>query len=227
MRGQWNQRSLTTRLLMYAVAATLAFVMATSVGALAALVASGNLSWPTGERPSPEEARPAGEQGESVQRQRADVDLSQQGKAGAKQEQAVSQDNQTAYVHEVGEIQANSVERFLDSNEKLLHYDALAPGDVKKMQANKVALQVFAAQASDLNAPHKYTQQKDAFLSAIEGLHQAAQLAYALAADPISATQDDFDAYDRLVKDAAAGLQQSNEILDKDYKRINDVRSVS
>jgi hypothetical protein len=222
MSGQWNQRSLFTRLLIYAVAAILAFVMAVSVGAVAALVASGNLSWPTGDG-----ASPAGEQGESAQRQQADVDRSQQGKAGAKQEQAVSQDNQTTYVRGVGEIQANSVETFLDSNEKLLHYDALTPGDVKKMQANQAVLQGFVTQASHLNAPHKYTQQKAAFLSAIEELHQAAKLAYALAADPISATQADFDEYDRLVEEAVDGLQQSNEVLGKDYKTGEGVRSAS
>ena len=76
-------------------------------------------------------------------------------------------------------------------------------------------------------APQKYTEQKDAFVSAIDELHQAAQLAYALAADPISATQADFDDYDRLVNEAAAGLRQSNEILGKDYKTIEGVQEVS
>jgi hypothetical protein len=48
-----------------------------------------------------------------------------------------------------------------------------------------------------------------------------------LAADPISATQADFEDYDRLVDEATADLQQSNEILGKDYKTIEGVRSVS
>ena len=95
------------------------------------------------------------------------------------------------------------------------------------MQANEAALQGFADQASDLNAPQKYREQKIAFLSAIDELHQAAQLAYALAVDPISATQDDFEDYDRIVNEAAAGLQQSNEILGKDYKTIEGVHRVS
>ena len=83
----------------------------------------------------------------------------------------------------------------------------------REMQANQAALQVLANRASDLRAPQKYRDQKDAFLSAIDELHQAAQLAYALAADPISATLADFDDYDHLVNEAAALLRQSNETL--------------
>ena len=95
------------------------------------------------------------------------------------------------------------------------------------MQANQAALQGFVDQASDLRAPKQYRNQKDAFVSAIDELHQAAQLAYALAADPISATQADFDDYDRLVDEAAAGLRRSNQILGKDYETIEGVREVS
>jgi hypothetical protein len=208
------------------VAAILSFVMAASVGAAAALLLGGHLSWPTGERAGSEEPNPAGERGKSPQRQQADADRPQQENAGAKREQAASPDKQTTYVHEVGEIQANAVEAFLDSNEKLLRYDALTSGDIEKMQGNQAALQGFADQASNLNAPRTYTDQRDAFLSAIEELHQAAQLAYALAADPISATQADFDHYDRLVNEAAAGLQKSNKILGKNFKTIDGVHRV-
>jgi len=239
MSGWWNQRSQFTRLLVYAVAATLVLVTAAGVGAVAALMVGGNLIWPAGERARVDEPSPAREQGESPQRQQADsdhpqdegqqqyTDRSQLEKAGAKRGQAASQDIQVQYVDGVGEIQANAVEALLDSHRKLLRYDSLASGDVEKMQANEAALQGFADQASDLNAPQKYREQKIAFLSAIDELHQAAQLAYALAADPISATQADFDDYDRLVNEAAAGLQQSNEILGKDYKTIEGVHRVS
>lgn len=212
---------------MYAAAATLAFVMAASVGAVAAFVVSGNLSWPTGERASPEEPGPTGEQGKPPQRQQADADRPKQENAGAEREQAAPQDQQTTYVHRVGEIQANSVETFLDSHEKLLRYDTLTSGDIEEMQANQAALQGFTDQATDLRAPQKYRNQKDAFVSAIDELHQAAQLAYALAADPISATQDDFEDYDRIVDQAGAGLRQSNEILGRDFKTIEGVREVS
>jgi hypothetical protein len=228
MSRWWNQRSLFTRRLVYAVAAILVLlVMAASVGAVTALVISGNLSWPAGKRASPEERSPEGEQGKPPQRQQANADRSQQAKADAKPGQVAPQDKQTTYVNEVGEIQANAVEAFLNSHEKLLRYDSLTSGDIERMQANQAALQGFADQVSDLNAPQKYREQKDALLSAIDELHQAAQLAYALAADPISATQADFDDYDRLVNEAAASLQQSNEILGKDYKTIEGVQEVS
>jgi hypothetical protein len=239
MSGWWNQRSLFTRLLVYAVAATLTLVTAAGVGAVVALVVGGNLSWPAGERARLEEPSPAREQGESPPRQQADsdhpqdedqqqyTDRSQLEKADAKRGQAASQDIQVQYVDGVGEIQANAVEVFLDSHGKLLRYDSLTSGDIEKMQANEAALQGFAGQASDLKAPQKYREQKVVFLSAIDELHQGAQLAYALAADPISATQSDFDDYDRLIDEAAAGLQQSNEILGNDYKTIEGIRSVN
>jgi len=204
---------------MYAVAAILAFVMAASVGAVAALVVSGDLSWPTGEKSGPGEPNPTSERGKPPQRQ--------QEEAGAKRDQAATQDNQIQYVSGVGEIQAKSVEAFSDSHEKLLRYDTLTSGDIEEMQANQASLQEFADQASDLKAPQKYGEQKDAFVLAIDELHQAAQLAYALAADPISATQADFDDYDHLVDEAAADLQQSNEILGKDYKTIGGLQEVN
>jgi hypothetical protein len=227
MSGWWNQRSQSTRLVVYAVAAIVLFVMAASVGAAASLLVGGHLSWPTGERAGSEEPNPASERGKSPQRQQADADRPQQENSGAKREQAASPDKQTTYVHEVGEIQANAVEAFLDSNEKLLRYDALTSGDIEKMQGHQAALQRFANQASNLNAPRKYTDQTEAFLSAIEKLHQATQLAYVLAADPISATQDDFEHYDHLVNEAATDLQRSNEILGKDYKTIEGVKGIS
>jgi hypothetical protein len=227
MSGWWNRRSLVTRLLMYAVAVLLAFVMAASVGAVAALVLSGNLSWLTGERSGPEEPGSAGEQGKPPQSRQADAGRPPHEKAGAKREQVASVDKQTPYVHGVGEIQANSVEAFLDSHERFLHYDALTSGDIEEMQADQAALKEYAHQATDLRAPQKYREQKDAFLSAIEELHQAAQLAYSLAADPISATQADFDDYERIVNEAANDLQRSNEILGKDYKAIEGVQGIN
>lgn len=226
MSGWWNQRSLFTRLLVYAMAATLVMVMAASVGAVAALVISGNVSWPTGERARPEVPSPAGEQGKIPQRQQEHTDKAQQEMADAERDQTVTQDKLTQYVGGVGEIQANSVEAFLESHEKLLRYDALTSSDIEEMQANQAALQGFVDQASDLRAPKQYRNQKDAFVSAIDELHQAAQLAYALAADPVSATQADFDDYDRLVDEATAGLRRSNQLLGKDFEGIEGVREV-
>jgi hypothetical protein len=227
MSGWWNQRSLFARLLVFAVALTLAFVVAASVGAVAALLVSGDPSLPAGERVRPEKPGQAGEQGKPPQRQQADADRPQRENLGAKRELAASADKRTTYVHEVGEIQADSVQAFLDSHEKLLRYDVLTRGDVEKMQANRDVLREFADQAGDLRAPQRYTEQKDTFLSAIEELHQVAQLAYALAADPISATQSDFDHYDRLMNEAAADLQKSNKSLGKDFETIEGVQGVS
>jgi hypothetical protein len=224
---KWWQRSLFTRLIVYAVAGTLAFVMAASVGAMAALLVSGDLSWPTGERPRPEEASPAGEQGNTPQRQESDADRPQQQKASAKGDRAASQRVETTYIHGVGEIQANSVETFLDSHSKLLHYDALTADDVEGLQANETALKAFTHQASELNAPQKFSEQTEIFLSAINELHEAVQLAYTLAADPTSATQSGFEEYDHHVDKAAAGLKRSNETLDRDFKTIEDVQRVS
>src|ERR671911_291669 len=91
MSGWWNQRSLFTRLLVYAVAAILAFVIAASVGAMATLVVSGDLSWPTGERSGPGEPGPAGERGKPPQRQQANTERPRQEKADTKREQIASQ----------------------------------------------------------------------------------------------------------------------------------------
>ena len=212
---------------MYAVAASLVLVMAASVGAVTALVISGNLSRPAGKGASPEEPSPVGEKGKPPQRQQADAVRPKQEDASAEREQAASQDTRVQYVNEVGEIQANAVEAFLNSHEKLLRYDSLTSRNIERMQANQAALQRFGDQVSDLNAPQKYREQKDALVSAIDESHQAAQLAYVLAADPISATQADFDDYDRLVNEVAASLRQSNEILGKDYKTIEGVQEVS
>jgi hypothetical protein len=227
MRGRWNRLSPFARILAYAVAAILAFVMAASVGAVAALLVSGNASLPIGETTRPDESSLAGEQGKSAQYEQADTDLAQQQDSGAKQRQATPQDRQTTYVDEVGEIQANSVDAFFDSHEMLLRYDTLTSGDVEKLRADQADLKGFAGQAEALGAPQKYEEQIEVFRSAIDELHQAAQLAYVLAADPISATQADFDRYDRIVDEAAADLQRSNEILGKDYKAIEGIKGVS
>ena len=227
MSGRWNQRSQSTRFLLYAVATILAFVLAASVGVVAALVVNGDLNRPTGDGARPEESTLAGEPGKPAPHQQADVDRSQRGKTDTQREQAGSRNERATYVHGIGEIQAKSVEAFLDSHEKLLHYDALTSGDVHRMQANRDALQGFVEQAGDLKVPRKYAQQKDAFLSAIDDLHQAAQLAYALAADPLSADQTDFDHYDSLVEEAAANLQRSNKILGEHFETVEGLQEVS
>jgi hypothetical protein len=227
MSGRWNRLSSFTRLLAYAVAAVLVFGLAAGIGVVAALMVSGDASSPTGEKASSEGTSLAGEHNKPAQAEQADAESTQQQYPDARREQATPQDRQTTYVDEVGEIQSGSVDVFLDSHGLLLRYDTLTSGDVEKLQADQVALKRYAGQAGALGAPQKYKQHEDVFRSAIDELHQAARLAYVLAADPISATQADFDRYDRLVDEAAADLQRSNEILGKDYKTIEGVKGIS
>jgi len=115
----------------------------------------------------------------------------------------------------------------MDIHDQIVRYDAVTADDVEEMQANQTALQGFVDQVDDLDPPQRYGEQYEVFRSAINELHEAAQLAYSLAADPTAATQSGFDKYDRHVNEAAAGLQRSNEILGREYKTIEGVQKVS
>ena len=227
MSGRWNRLSPFARLLAYAMAAILVFVLAAGIGAVAALMISGNVSSSAGDKTKPDESSREGKPTKPAQPGQTNAELSRQQNPDAKREQAAPRDSQSNYVDAVGEIQARSVVTFSDSHETFLRYDALTSADIEKLQANRTALKRFADQASALSAPKKYEKQLDVFRSAIDELHRAVKLSYVLAADPISATQADFEQYDHLVAGAAAGLRQSNEILDKDYKTIEEVRGVS
>jgi hypothetical protein len=207
---------------VYAVAAILAFAVAAGVGATVALMLQGDLGLPAREEP-----QPAGEQGNTPQRQGAANDRSQQKEAGPGQKENASQQDEAKYTSKVGEIQSESVETFLDSHDRLLRYDALTADDVEEMQANQAALQGYADQADDLDPPRRYGEQYEVFRSAINELYQAAQLAHDLAADPTAATQSGFVEYDRHVNQAATYLKKSNEMLGRDYKRIEGVQEVS
>jgi hypothetical protein len=48
-----------------------------------------------------------------------------------------------------------------------------------------------------------------------------------MVADPTSATQAGFEAYDQHVDRATAYLQRSNEILDRDYKTTETAQDTS
>ena len=61
---------------------------------------------------------------------------------------------------------------------------------------------------------------------AIDELYAANKLAYRLATDPASATQADFEAYDRHILRATSYLGRSNEALGKDYKTTETARGV-
>jgi len=222
MIGWLQKRSASTRVLIYVAVAILAFAVAAGVGATTALILRGNLSIPTSGEPEP-----AGEQGDTPQRRAAGADQSQQEEAGAERAKAASQQEKAEYVSEVGDLQAKSTQTFLDSHDRLLRYDALNTDDVEEMQANQAALQESTEQAANLHPPQQHREQYEAFRSAINELHQTAQLAYNLAADPVSASQSEFDEYERHVNEAAAGLQRSNDMLGRDYPTLEGVREVS
>ncbi len=195
-----------SRVLVHILVAALAFAVAAGVGAAVALMMQGNLGLPASEKPRPSE---------------------EQGNAQQSEEQGNAQRSEADYISQVGEVQANSVATFLDCHDKLVHYDALTADDVEELQTDQAALQGFTNQVEDLGPPQKYREQHEVFRSAISELHEAAQLAYKLAADPTAATQSGFDEYDRHVNEAAAGLQRSNEILGQSYKTIEGVQRVS
>jgi hypothetical protein len=210
---EWlRKRSLPTRVLVYTVAAILAFAVAAGVGATTALMLQGTLSLPAREEP-----QPAGEQGNAPQRQ---------GAANDRPEDAPQLD-EAEYISKVGDIQSKSVETFMDSHERLVRYDALTADDVEEMQANQAALQGYTDQVRELNPPRRYGEQYEVFRAAINELYQAAQLAHDLAADPTAATQTGFDEYDRHVNQAATYLKKSNEMLGRDYKTIEGVQEIS
>ena len=142
-------------------------------------------------------------------------------------EKASDVPGEAAYLDEVASIQNGSVAASLRSNDKLLRYDGLTAGDVEEMKADFVALEGYARRARDLAPPAAYEDQHGVFVLAISELRDANELAYRLAADPFSATQTDFEAYDRSVDRVTAYLRRSNELLGKDYKTTAAAQEVS
>ena len=132
-----------------------------------------------------------------------------------------------AYLDEVADIQNGSVEASLRSNNKLLRYDGLSAEDVEELKADYVALENYARRARDLAPSAEHENQYKVFVLAINELRDANELAYHLAADPSSATQTDFEAYDRHMNRATAYLRRSNEMLGKDYRAAGTAREVS
>jgi hypothetical protein len=144
-----------------------------------------------------------------------------------REEEAARQQSEVEYLGHVGDIQSNCVEVFLDSHDKLLQYDMLTADDLAEMQVNESALRGCVNQVDDLDPPRRYAGQYEVYRSAMNELHEAAQLAYSLVAYPIAATKTDFDEYDRRVSEAAGRLQQSNKILGRDYRTIGNVQEIS
>lgn len=196
---QWlRKRSLPTKVFMFTAAAILAFALAAGVGAIGALMLRGELVSPGGEAPRQPE-----------------------------QEQGAAQPEEADYISEVGEIQGNAVEISLASHDKLMRYDILTTDDLEDLRANEAALGEFADQVDNLNPPPEYTDQYEAFRSAIRELHVAARLAYEVVADPTAATKSKLDAYDRHLAEADGLLQESNERLGRDYETIGGVQEIS
>ncbi len=199
MMQQLQKLALPWRILVYAAAAAVVLAVAAGIGATSALLMA------------PGEISSGGAESQQA--------------GGPKPEQS-GQQSEADYLDTVGDIQANSVETFLDSQERLMHYDALTADDVEKMQADQAALKEFADRVDGLNPPQKqkYREQYEIFRSAINELYGASKLAYALAADPTAATKSEFDEYDRHVDETAADLKRSNELLGRDYKTIGGAR---
>jgi len=132
-----------------------------------------------------------------------------------------------AYLNKVASIQNGSVEASLRSNDKLLRYDRLTADDIEEMKADFVALESYVRRAKDLAPSAENEDQHDVFVLAIGELRDANELAYRLAADPSSATQTDFEAYDHYVDRATAYLRRSNDMLGKDYKTTGAAQEIS
>jgi hypothetical protein len=140
---------------------------------------------------------------------------------------ASDRSSEAAYLDEVADIQNGSVEASLRSNNKLLRYDGLIAEDVEEMKADYVALESYGRRAKDLAPSAEHEDQYKVFVLAINELRDANELAYRLAVDPFSATQADFEAYDRHVARATAYLRRSNEMLGKDYKTFGAAQEIS
>jgi hypothetical protein len=203
------------RVLVYVAAAAALLAVAAGVGATAALMFASDRSSPEGAEPrQAEEARPGQAEGAKPE------------EAG-KQEGASDRQSKAEYLDEVGDIQNGSVEASLNSNDKLLRYDRLTAADIDKLEANRATLEEYGERVEGLDPPERYEDQYRVFVLAIDELRDANGLAYRLAADPASATQTNFEAYDRHVNRATSHLLRSNEILGRDYKTPEAAQEVS
>jgi hypothetical protein len=195
------------RVLVYVAATAALLVVAAGVGMAAALVIASDEGSPEGAKPrQAEQAKPE--------------QASKQGGASDRQSEA-------EYLGEIGDIQNGAVEASLESNAKLLRYDLLTGGDLEAMEANRTALGAYSDRVKALDPPRGYGDQYRLFVLAIAELRDANELAYRLAADPSSATQTDFEAYDRHMDRATAYLRRSNEMLGEDYKAAGAARRIS
>ena len=133
-------------------------------------------------------------------------------------EESATETSAAKYNQRVGALQKPSVETLEASNGTLLRYDSLTTTDVADLEHNYLLLAQYRQQAEDLNPPEEYKYHQGAFSSGIAELYNAAWIAYMVAADPVSATKEDFWAYrDHLVY-ATNLLAQSDRSLGQNYK---------
>jgi len=218
---QWlRERPLPVRILVYAVALSVVLFAAAGVGAISALVLQNGIGFLSAEPQQRGEPRQGGEQAGADRQGQADVASPEQ------QEDTVGQPSEAEYVSRVADIQSRSVAAFLESDEKLHRYDILTDDDVEEMEISRALLKSSVEQVEDLESPRRYADQYEVFSSAIDELYEATALGYRLVADPTSATQAGFEAYEGHAGDAAAYLQQSNERLGRDFKTITGRRAV-
>ena len=226
-RMQRIQRlSVPQKILALAVVLALVLAVAAVVGAAAAFV-SGADGGPSGK----DQQQAAGEApSERGSEQGSGQQGSGQGSAAeekAAKEKAAKEKAAKEYLGKVADIQNESVEAALESNDMLLRYDRLSTSDVEDMRTNQAVLRTSSDRVEGLDPPKKYGAQYNVFVLSIDELREANELAYRLAADPTSATQADFEAYDRHVEEATAYLRRSNEMLNEGYKTTETARGIS
>jgi hypothetical protein len=203
---------LPLKIVAFAAAVLVVLALAAGVGAMAALMLGANEDQPEGAK-TEQTGQYNPEQGGRP------VDVAE--------ESASNGSSEAAYLDEVASIQNGSVEASLRSNNKLLRYDGLTAEDVEELKADYVALESYTRRARDLAPSTEHEDQYKVFLLAIGELRDANELAYRLAADPSSATQTDFEAYDRHVDRATAYLIRSNEMLGEAYKTTVAAQEIS
>ena len=201
------------RAVVYTVAVAGVLVLAIGVGAMATLVYE----------------RGTGLLGRSEPQQSSSQDqqLTTQTKTSPQTTPRTPRIDAAEYLSSVGAIQNGSVETFVESHEGLLYYDILTPADVQAMEDNYLVLVGYGDRVADLDPPYEYRDQYEEFSFAISELYTAAAIAYRLAADPASATEVDFMAYDGHVEAATAALESSNDMLGENYRTTEGLSRVS
>ena len=214
--------SVPQKVLALAVALVLVLAAAAVVGAAAAFV-SGADGGPSGGKDQQRAAGEAPSERGSGQGSAAEEKAAEE---KAAEERAAEERAAKEYLAKVADIQNESVEAALESNDMLLRYDRLTAGDIEDMRANQAVLEASGDRAEGLDPPKKHGAQYDVFVLSIDELRDANELAYRLAADPASATQADTQAYDRHVERATAYLLRSNEMLNQEYKTTETAQGI-